>query len=89
MSRIRIVAKAPPPGPKLKIGGQCVFNGVMLGWTDVEVYIVHDDGTQEPFPFVRGVKLDWKEGPEALMATIEVYNPEVDVVAECDEAVTP
>lgn len=72
MTRVRIKCRG------VQISG-CL--ACLPGWTDTEVWVVHDDGTEAPLTNVREIEWRAVEGTEVPIAVLHVYGPELDVEA--------
>lgn len=85
MARIRVVCKQPGrPGPS---GAYPAINGILADWSDVEITVIHDDGTEEPLRGVTAVRFEAKEGTDLPLLTLSVCDPELEVEADIDLAV--
>lgn len=78
--RIRIRCKDHEP-TRYEGGKAVLVTQRLPDWTDVEVVLVRDDGTEEPITAVNGI--EWKIRPgETSTAVLEVVGPALEVDAE-------
>lgn len=79
--RIRIRCKDHEPHRLELEGGGVIKSQRLPDWTDVEVALVRDDGTEEPIHAVNAI--DWRIRPgETSTAVLEVVGPALEVDAE-------
>lgn len=85
MARLRIVCKRDSATAAQGEKGGLRFNRVPLSFPDCNVFLVRDDGSEEPFHGVRSVT--WSvsvERPSLVMATIEMIDVDADVEADVE-----
>lgn len=80
MSRIRIRAK-PEPAPPWMGPGYPRINGRVTSWPDIELVVIDDDDLETPIMGVTSIKLDMRQGTDALVAhlELEVLDLELDL----------
>jgi hypothetical protein len=83
MARIRIVTKRPPQPER--VPGYPRINGVQTSLVDCYFYAVADDGTEEPLHGVTAFAIDCSEPTEALRATIQFVDVDIDIEAETSD----
>ena len=64
--------------------GYPLINGFPASWADVEVVVVHNDGTEEHLHDVEEATWTCKAGSEYATATLKFIGVELDVEAEAD-----
>lgn len=86
MTRIRIVTKRPTQ-PKRVPGdaGYPIINGVMTSLVDCYFYAVDDDGNETPLHGVTAFAIDCSEPTEAIRATIQFVDVDINIEAETDD----
>ena len=91
MAHVRIRCRIPQPAANMIAGvtakgtsGFPMINGLVASWHDVECFIVEDDGSERPWSGVKSVEWSAREGTDACTAKVELYNVELDVMAEAE-----
>ena len=89
MAHVRIRCRLPQPTTGMIAGvapkgtaGFPMICGLVASWPDVEVFIVEDDGTERAWLGVKSVEWSARAGDEPITAKIELFNVELDVMAE-------
>lgn len=80
---VRIRAKALQAAAAQYDGGLSV-NGVLPSWVDVEIYVVGPDGVEIPLTGVRSFELKACQGSDPLVASLECFVDELDVLAKIE-----
>jgi hypothetical protein len=83
VSRIRITCKSPAPVERREfVPGYPVIVSTPASWTDTEVLLVADDGTEHAITNISAIRWSAQQGTELPVATLEFFDVDLDVDVE-------